>query len=116
MILFELNDQYIAVGGLIDGRTKGLNSPTYVTDATGTANVYDPSGALVAGPLAFAFYSGTLVLNNKTCPGGNYLASLAGSGFDPTPGNLYTVKIDLVSALFGTAHWEIETTVAVRQQ
>lgn len=113
MILFELNDQFIAVGGLIDGRTKGINPPKYVTDATGTANVYKPDGTLAAGPLTFAYYGSPIVIDNKTCPDGNYLAQLT-TAFNPDPGNKYRVKIDLVSASFGTAHLDMQATVAVR--
>lgn len=113
---FVLNDQFVCVFGLSRALQAPGDTPDWVDDAAGTAQIYDSLGNSVAGPLTFAFVTGPIVMpNGSTSPDGNYLAPLP-SSFNPTPGCDYLCKITLTSTSGGVYHIERTTQVQVRTQ
>jgi hypothetical protein len=115
VILFELNDQYFAVLGLSRSLQPPLETPDWVTDATGAATIYDAFGNVVAGPLAFAYTGGPVTTKDgNVVLDGNYLAELPNS-FNPVDGDVYLVKITLTSTAGGVYHIEDKVKVCTRR-
>lgn len=118
LIVFQLNSQFVTVFGLTAALQSPTSTPTYVTDATGTARITDQFGNVVAGPLTFSYVPGPMAMpppNAGISPGGNYTAPLPPT-FNPSPGTTYSCTISLVSPTWGTLTITRATTVQTRMQ
>jgi len=114
LIACELNDEFLVVFGLSKGLAPS-NTPIWITDATGNVTIYRAlEAASVAGPFAFSYVAGPLMMENGTVvAGGNYKALLPASMGLPKS-DRYTVKIDLASPTAGSGHWERSLSVTAR--
>jgi hypothetical protein len=68
---------------------RGSDGSTPVTDATGTATLYDEFGQAVPGATSISL---------STAGGGVYTGNIANSGFNPSPGRNYRIKVALTSS------------------
>jgi hypothetical protein len=112
--LTQLNNQYVELDGMLDGTTKYLGdgvtlnpNPTYINNATGTFNVNDPTGALVAN-------GGPITLNYIAGSNGDYRGLLTNAFNPATLGQGYTIKVDLTAPGGFVGHWELPAQVKAR--
>jgi hypothetical protein len=118
-VLTQLNDQYHAVYGLIDGTTEKLldgvttnPNPTYINNATGTVKVLDPGGnPVVIGP-GGALSTNALYIGGSN---GDYLFLIT-SAFNPPVRSGYRIIVDLSAPGGFVGHWELEAAVKVRRK
>jgi hypothetical protein len=118
-VLTQLNNQYVELDGMIDGTTKFLGdgvtlnpNPTFINNGTGTAQVKDPTNALVViGAAGATSVSATYVAGSN----GDY-RFLITSAFNPsTFGQGYTIVVDLTAPGGFVGHWELPAQVNVRK-
>ena len=84
---------------------QGSDGVTPVTDATGTATLYDEYGETVPGA--------TNITLSTTGSTGIYKGTVPRSGFNPTPGRNYRLQITLTSTSLGAGRtWWVDAWVA----
>ncbi len=107
--IFEAgNDQIVQWGPIVTGLTQNLETPTYVNDCTGTANLFDPEGNSVPGFINIPF-------NYVPASNGIYLAQVLGVNFNPPIGDGYKLQIKLISPTEGAGKWTpMDAEVIVR--
>lgn len=88
IILFPQTDNQISLTVV-----RGSDGTTPVTDATGSATLYDEYGQAVPGA--------TNITMSTTGAAGVYTGAIANSGFNPQPGRNYRLKISLTSSSLG---------------
>lgn len=101
LYLYPGNDQYIELDGLCDA----TDVTNYINGATGTATLYDNTGAQVSGASSLAF-------SYAPSSNGVYRVTVPGT-FSAPVGTGYTLKID-ISYSSAVLHLEIPVQVKVR--
>jgi len=83
---------------------RGSDGTTPVTDATGTATLYDEYGQAVPGATSVAM---------STSGGGVYTCTFPNASFNPPPGRNYRLKIALTSSSLNAKRtWWMDAWVA----
>ncbi len=116
--LTQLNNQYHALYGLIDGSTAKLfdgvttnPNPTYINNATGTVQVLNSARvAQVIGPAGATTAPAVYVATSD----GDY-TFLITSIFNPAPGPGYIIVVDLTAPGGFVGHWEFDAVVKIRK-
>jgi hypothetical protein len=116
--LTQQNNQFIALYGLIDGKTAKLGdgvtpnpNPTYINSATGTVKVKNAAGIDQVIGAAGATTSSAVYLASSN---GDY-TFLITSDFNSPTGSGYTIVVDLAAAGGFVGHWEFDAIVKVRK-
>lgn len=101
LYLYQGNDQYIEIDGLCDA----TDVTSYINSATGTATLYDSTGAVVSTvkDVPMTYVAGS---------NGAYRGTIA-STFNSPAGTGYVMKIDLTYSS-AALHLEIPVQVKVR--
>src|SRR5260370_19358965 len=116
--LTQLNNQYHALFGLIDGNTRLLPdgvtvnpTPTYINSARGTVQVKDSTGTpQVVGPAGARTAAAVYTAGTN----GDY-TFLVTSMFNPPVGAGYKIVVDLTAPGGFVGHWEFDAVVKIRK-
>lgn len=95
LFFFPGTDQFLVWGPLCTGSTSDADSPTLVTDATGTATIYDRYDNAIPGATGIVFAPKT---NGSD---GIYQAPISGADFNPREGRSYYGIIEINSSALG---------------